>query len=123
MLHYIDSFLRELSFPKEAVEDLVKNYELLRTKDDSLKHFNELVDYFKEHNGKAEYQGIFSRLDDIASQLEMSKYSLHMLYLIALSIQTRELYEKKNISYDIYLNSMSDLRAKLLECRELHNVW
>ncbi len=123
MLSYIESFLSEIDFPKEAIEDLIKNYELLSRKDECFSKFNELVNYFKDHNGKEEYQGIFAKLDEIAKQLEMSNYSLHMLYLIALSIHTRELYEKKNLSYDIYLNSMSDLRAKLFECRELHEIW
>lgn len=123
MLNYIDTFCNEICFPKEAIQDLIKNYNELSAKEVCLVRFNELVEYFKEHKSKDEYKGIFSELDEIAKLSGVHNYSVHMLYLIALSIHTRKLYEEKNIPYEIYLDSMSDLRAKLMECNELHGVW
>ncbi len=123
MLNYIESFCSEIRFPKEAIQDLLHNYNELSKKEDCLETFNELVEYFKKNNSKDEYKVIFSKLNEIAMLTGVHNYSVHMLYLIALSIHTRILYEEKNISNEIYIDSMSDLRAKLMECNELYEVW
>ena len=123
MLNYIETFCDEIRFPKEAIQDLLQNYNELRAKEDGFERFHELVESFKTHNSKDQYESIFSKLDEIAKLSGVHKYSVHMLYLIALSIHTRELYEEKNISLEIYFDSMSDLRAKLMECHELYGVW
>lgn len=123
MLNYIVTFCNEIRFPREAIQDLFQNYNELSTKEACLGSFNELVEYFKKNNSKDEYEVIFSKLDEIAKNSGIHNYSIHMLYLIALSIHTRKLYEEKNISMEVYLDSMSDLRAKLMECYELHGVW
>lgn len=123
MLNYIETFCNEIRFPGEAIQDLLQNYNELSTKEDCLERFNELVEYFKKNNSKDEYKVIFSKLDEIAKLSGIHNYTIHMLYLIALSIHTRKLYEEKNISYEIYLDSMTDLRAKLMECNELYGVW
>ncbi len=123
MQNYILSFCNEISFPEDAIQDLLKNYIELQAKEDCFGRFNELVEFYKKNSSKDKQEGIFSELDDIAKLSGIHNYSLHMLYLIALSIHTRKLYEEKNISYEIYLDSMTDLRAKLMECNELHGVW
>lgn len=123
MLNYIETFCNEIRFPGEAIQDLLQNYNELSTKEDCLERFNELVEYFKKNNSKDEYKVIFSKLDEITKLSGIHNYTVHMLYLIALSIHTRKLYEEKNISYEIYLDSMTDLRAKLMECNELYGVW
>ncbi len=123
MLNYIATFCNEIRFPEEAIQDLLQSYKELSAKEICIERFDELVEYFNKYNSKDEYKAIFSKLDDIAELAGVHNYSVHMLYLIALSIHTRELYEEKNISYDIFLDSMSDLRAKLMECKELYGVW
>ncbi len=123
MLNYIETFCNEIRFPEEAIQDLLQNYKELSSKEICIERFDELVEYFNQYNSKDEYKAIFSKLDDIAELSGVHNYTVHMLYLIALSIHTRELYEEKNISYDFFLGSMSDLRAKLMECYELYGVW
>lgn len=123
MQDYIVSFCNEISFPEEAIQDLLQVYNDLSSKEAYFQQFHELVEYFKINNSKESYSGIFEKLDELAKISGIHNFSLHMLYLIALSIYTRELYKEKGISYEIFLDSMSDLRAKLLECKELHEVW
>lgn len=123
MNNYLVTFCNEIRFPEEAIQDLLQNYIELSKKENCLAQFNELVEYFKKNNSKDQYKGIFSKLDEIAKAAGIHNYSLHMLYLIALSVHTRKLYEEKNTAYEIYLDSMSDLRAKLMECKELYGVW
>jgi hypothetical protein len=123
MHSYIVTFCNEIRFPEEAIQDLLQNYNELSAKENWLDRFNELVEYFKKNNSKDKHEAIFSQLDEVAKLSGLQNYSVHMLYLIALSIHTRKLYEEKNISFDIYLDSMSDLRAKLMECYELYGVW
>ncbi len=122
MHNYIVTFCNEIHFPEEAIQELLRNYNELKTKENYFNQFNELVEAFKQYNRK-DKNDIFSKLDEIAKLSGLHNYSVHMLYLIALSIYTKKLYEEKNISLEIYLDSMSDLRAKLMECKELHGVW
>ena len=122
MDNYLVTFCNEIRFPEEATQDLLENYIELRSKENCFARFSELVESFKTYNSN-DYSDIFTELDDIAMLSGLHKYSIHMLYLIALSINTRKLYEEKHISIEIFLDSMADLRAKLMECKELYGVW
>lgn len=123
MLAYLKEFCQEIEFPEEAIESLALAYGQLEKKQDSHTKFLELVEYFKEHNEKNEHEGIIAKLDEVAEETGINKFALHMLYAIALSKHTRLLYKQKGIADEIFLDTMYDLKAKLMECHQLHDVW
>lgn len=123
MLAYLKEFCQEIDFPEEAIEGLSLAYGQLEKRKESHTKFLELVEYYKEHNEKSEYEGIIGKLDEIAEETGINKFTLHMLYAIALSKHTRFLYEQKGIDDKIFLDTMYDLKAKLMECHQLHDVW
>lgn len=123
MLKYLETFCSKIRFPQVAIQDLSENYIKLCKNEKELENFQELVVYFKENNKKEDYKLIFSKLDLISERSGVNKYSIHMLYLIALSVHTKFLYEREGISSEIYWSSMTDLRAKLVECDELYGIW
>ncbi len=123
MLNYIETFCNEIRFPQEAIKDLQQNYEKLSQNESCLERFHGLVERFKKDSSKNRQKEIFAELDEIGQLTGVHNYSVHMLYLIVLSVYTRELYEEKNISHDTFIDSMSDLRAKLMECKEFDGIW
>jgi hypothetical protein len=123
MRTYLEEFCQEIDFPKEAIEALGAACSQLEEHKEGKLKFLELVEYFKEHSEKKEHKSIISRLNAIGEETGINQYTLHMLYAIALSKHTRVLYEQKGISHEIFLDTMYDLKAKLMECYQLHEVW
>lgn len=123
MGNYLVEFCQEIDFPKEAIAVLESSLGQLEDKSKENNRFLELVEYYKDHNDKKEQEIIISKLNEIAKESGINQYTLHMLYAIALSKHTRVMYEEKGLSNENFLDTMYDLKAKLMECYELHEVW
>lgn len=120
---YLTDFCKEIDFPREAIIELEAALrELEANKLENLK-FIDLVEYFKEHNDKKEQEAIIIKLNEISKETGINQYMLHMLYAISLSKHTRVLYEEKGIPCENFYDTMYDLKAKLMECYQLHEVW
>ena len=122
MRSYIESFCNEFGYPEEAKSTLLNCYDSLCENKDAYAIFNEQVDLYNNDN-LFDYTGVLELMDKAAALSGMHGYTVHLLFYICLSKHTRELYEKQNIPYTIYFDSMSDLKWKLLECKKVYDIW
>jgi len=122
MNKYISSFCDEFKYPAEAKATLISAYETLSLNYDASELFHRYVKLYNEDRLN-DYKAVLHDLDTAADLSSVHKYTLHLLFFICLSKHTRELYEKKGISYEIYYDSMSDLKWKLIECYTMYEIW
>ena len=59
----------------------------------------------------------------LADQLGASVYEVHLVLLLHCALDLQKVYAEKGLSYELYLESMQDLRYKLMECHRLYGVW
>lgn len=117
MKNYIIDFCKEFTYPDEAKNALVSTYEKIIHNQSSSKTFCDMI-YKYEYK-----ETVFPALDKISEETGTNKYTVHLLYYICLSKQTRVMYEEKNIPYNIFYDSMCDLKWKLFECHKVKGVW
>ena len=117
---YIETFGEELDFPNRAIETLQAAYHAL-AECDAFPWWEALMaDY--EAGEDPDWQKMLARLSDVAEELDLSSYTLHLLAFVLLSRPLWDRYQKADIPYPVWRSSMEDLRCKLEECEALHGV-
>ncbi len=109
---------QELQFPAEAVEALCDTDRVL-CRDLHLAHWMEnlVTDYFQQD------QADFEALEQLAAEAKLPVYQLHMVFLLRCAKLLREKYRMRGVEDGLFLNSMADLRYKLMECHQLYGIW
>lgn len=59
---------------------------------------------------------------DLDGELGLPRYTLELLALIPCWAMTKDRYVEKGISLDIYDRTLTDMRAKMQECKDVHEV-
>ena len=122
MLNYIKSFCKEFDYPEEATLTLIQAFEDLEKNPEAYSAFINQVELYNNDKLTSHYEALTAA--DKASELSgIHKYTLHLLLYICFSKHTKELYNRKNISMEIYHDSMSDLKWKLFECHQMYGIW
>ncbi len=121
MCEFLNRFMKELDFPAEAQEYLGEvNIQL---GENIRNDFLQMTCQFMKEDSKTGLSIISGKLDDIAAKMHLSNYTLHLLFLLYCAQPLMDCYKKQDIPLDIYWDSMRDLTYKLLECKEVYNVW
>lgn len=121
MREFLNKLMKELDFPDEAQRYLEKvNMQL----DENIRNdFLQMVHQFMKEDSRTSLSVLSEKLDDIAAKVHFSNYTLHLLFLMYCAQPLMDYYKKQDIPLDIYWNSMRDLTYKLLECKEVYNIW
>ncbi len=115
MNEYLISFFEEFNYPEEARQVLGEAYKAISENKDAMELFN---NSFPKVGGD-----LFPMLDQVAEITGIHKYTVHLLYFICLSKSTREVYKERNIPYQVFYDSVSDLKWKLMECYKVYGIW
>lgn len=119
---YIREFTGCIAFPAEATEELSEAFRLLQSERESFSAFCTLVEQY-EKDLLPDGTEFFDRLRAVASGSGVSFYSLQLLYLTALTPRLRELYALHGYGEERFLNSMGDLKWKMLKCKRMYGIW
>ena len=122
MIEYALSFMDELGFDKEAVESLSADIEKIYANEEAKALFAGAVDDYERdiHSNYTELREAAKRAGEIVG---VHAYSAELLLFICFSKHLRELYRLRGISDRIWLDSMSDLKWKLWECKAVKGIW
>lgn len=118
----VREFCTKYGFEKDAIDFLENAYSLLESSKDE---FNIFVGNVKkyEDNPEFEHEPVFSEIEGLSKTTNIHKYTLDLLYLIALTPHLKTLYRQKGISDYIYDASVCDLKWKAKECKDVYGVW
>jgi len=122
MYDYIASFCDEFQYPEEAKQTLLSGYQRLSKNQEADRIYTDFMEQYCKDELK-DYTKALESLDNAAELCGVHKYTMALLFLIGLSKQLRKIYEDRKISYQVYYDSMCDLKWKLFECKKMHNVW
>ncbi len=122
MKHQIQSFLHTFSFPAEAADALLTAFDNLAANPAAFSKFMAPVHCYFDDT-LTDYAGAIRELEAVAQETGIHKYTIWMLFFIALTPHARQRYAARHLPNSIFYNSMSDLKYKLLECHKLHGVW
>ena len=89
---------------------------ILGDKENATMFFKAHDEYFGDGDG---YHDLLQQLSD---KIEVHVYSVHMTFLLYCTKTLHAIYKNKGYSDELFYNSMSDLKAKLGECKELFGI-
>ena len=122
MYDYVASFCDEFQYPEEAKQTLLTGYHQLSENKEVNRIYTEYIEQYRKGDLK-DFNKALETLYSAAELCGVHKYTIALLFLIGLSKQLRKIYEDRGISYQIYYDSMCDLKWKLFECKKMHDVW
>ena len=122
LIKKIEDIMGVLSFPKEAVESLLADFEKLATYKTEYARFSEIVEEY-EGTVDIDYKAALSVLQEAAEVTGICVYSLNMLHFLSLCPRLRERYAERGLPDGLFVDTMQDLRIKVYECKSVHGVW
>ena len=118
---YIRYIARKLSFPDDAVEYFVASAEKIAGDVKTEILMRDAVDTFEKTNYS--YDGLFARHDSIGACVGLRRCTVNMLMLLQACESLERKYAENGYSDGLFVDSMSDLRSKLIECKEVWDGW
>ncbi|WP_281531995.1 acyltransferase domain-containing protein [Anaerocolumna aminovalerica] len=112
-------FLEKDNFPKEAQEVIQELYGKILMDSDYKNRMDSLINMFM-NNFTIQ---AFEQIDILAKDMNVHSYIMSMLLLVLSCKPLLKLYHERNISEDIYWNTVEDLTCKLNECYQLYGIW
>jgi len=118
MKSYIKDFVLKYNYPQEAVKTIEDAYEILSENE----KFNGLLsNYYNDETINVD--GEKGPLCSLCSDLGVSFYTAKLVFYICLSKSLRLKYSEKGFGEDFWFENMADLKVKMMECFDVHNVW
>ncbi len=115
----IHKFCREIGFPPEAEEVFSDTFVRLTADSELMSNIYDAAnEYFMD-----ETLGYEKALIDAAKKLDISIYTVNMVFLIMCAVPLRYMFYIKGYSDELYINTMRDMLCKAEECHRLYGVW
>ncbi len=119
-LDYIRTITERLQFPPEAIAYLLDSADKINATDARIS-FEDAMSSF-EAAGYT-HEGMDSRYRNIGSRAGIHEYTAAMVFMLANCERLEKQYAEKGYSNPLFIDTMSDLRYKLMECREVKGIW
>lgn len=109
------SFMKRIKLPNDCIENVVSLYEKIKEdtaiKDIVLKLENRQYDY------------VDSIIKEFSSDKGLDNKLVNLAIICATHYIFKQRFSEKNVPEDIFWASMSDIRYKLMECKNTYGIW
>lgn len=111
--------VKRIGFPDEAIEFLQKAWGQVCVESDFKTQFDGVVALFLDE-GKPDFK---PQMEELAARVGISPRTAEMLVLIAGLTVAKERFLAAGHNEGLFLETMRDLKNKLLECKRVYGVW
>lgn len=115
----IRQIAEKISFPTDAISYLEAQNEILLANPLAKELLGRAMDLVFA-SAELTYEAY---LDVIAQETQIPRYTVNMLFFLQGADRMKKLYLEKGLDEEIYWNSLSDLKYKLIECKNLHGYY
>ena len=122
MQNYIISFCDEFGYPEEAKDVLENAHRMILDNPSTQELFYRYI-YVYNKDELENYDVVFPLLDEVSKITGIHTYTVQLLFFICLTKHTRKMYQDRFIPYEIFRNSMSDMKWKIIECYNMYGIW
>ena len=122
MREYVVDFMKRFEYPAEAQTSLIKAYDILVTSRQGREGLDRLIALYQE-DIQLGYGEIYGYAKEMEHDLGVHRYQSVLTVFICLSKHLKKMYSERNIEQSVWINSMLDLKYKLLECQDVKHIW
>lgn len=123
MRTYLAEFFAKCEYPAEAAQFLLAAYDRIADHAEASAVFAQLMADYDAAGVEFAYGAGLETSRTAAELTGLNTFTTDLLYAACLSRHLRELYAEAGLDEAAWINSMLDLRYKLMECYEVHGVW
>ena len=120
-VEYIIYLADKLSFPEEAKLSLVADANKINSNAAASLLFDDALNAYERSDYA--YESIKFRFDGISESADVHKYAVAMLILMLACKKLEKKYEEAGYGDELFVNSMTDLRCKLVEYHNSYGFW
>lgn len=118
MADFLELFMAKTGYPEDAKDTFRGIHAKLLQTPQAAEQFDSIFARM-ENGGRKE---LLDEADALAEALGVHPYSMELYVFMARALPLRERYREAGISEEVYWDTMTDLRAKLVECRDVYGV-
>lgn len=117
---FLRLLMEKTAFPEEARTELLKNADTLTAAGQG-EALDGAVEFFYDNDFSISLSKLL--IEEIAAKAGLSPYTVWLLFLVEAAIPVREAFAAEGLPEQIFWDTFSDLRYKVLECKEVQGVW
>ncbi|HII79717.1 MAG TPA: DUF5596 domain-containing protein [Methanosarcina sp.] len=112
-------FMEKIGFPEEAQEFFQGLHRQILKETEYNRRMDYIIKVFMDNQSEK----AFEQADLLAKDMNIHSYTMSMMLLLLSCKPLSELYYERNISEDIFWDTLADLTYKLNECRHIYGIW
>ncbi len=116
MRSYLSDYFKTFRYQAEDADFLIRAYDTIMCDDEAAPIWNTAVQQY-EQSIDCDYNAMIKIADHVAEICYLHEYVTEFLLFACMTKHAERRYIDKGISYDVYYNTMSDLRYKVEECK------
>ena len=118
---YLRAFLDAYEYPEEAKLALCRDLGTLMASPEVKDKLDELIASYTDVS--YDYPGALAQAKELFSLAGVGEYEGSFIFVAHLASTMKDIYLKNGISYDIWFDTLRDLKYKALECILIKKVW
>jgi hypothetical protein len=117
---FLNSIMEKLEFPEDARITLLTAFDKIADDKVASAWFSYLLNIYK--NKKVFDSQQIDSIKVLGNTLKIHEYTSAMILLLCMTEHLLKLYKERGLSEELWLNTIRDLKYKLLECRSRYNI-
>lgn len=122
MRKYVEAFMKEQLYPRQAREELITIYDRIMADSALCDILCRAVDIY-ENDAVCDFEEVLALCEELEQSSLMHEYAVNLIFFICLTPHLKERYKKAGIGTDIWFDTVSDLKYKMIECKDINNIW
>lgn len=122
MKKFLTEFFDICDYPAEAKKSLLRDFDALWKDSECRAHFEKHILQY-EKDGTTDFYDARVTAGKLADGAGVHAYAAELLMFCCFARRLREIYKEKGYSDKIWLDTMLDIRTKLMECHKMYGIW
>ena len=122
MKDYLIDFLKEFEYEADDSKVLISLYDKIWENSEARKIFEGILSYYEKSDDFCYHDFIIEPMLKAGELVGAHPYTANLLIHICMSKKLRKLYSEREIDYEIYRNTILDLKWKLIECKLVKGI-
>ena len=116
---FLELFMEKTGYPDDAKDTFRDLHGAILRNADANAAFDKVYVRFTDDNDESP---VFPDVDKVGEAVGVHPYTMELYMFMYEAYFLRERYREKQIDEQIFWDSMTDLRAKLIECRDVYGI-
>ena len=122
MRKYVETFMENQFFPADAREELISVYDKIMADDALCDILCRAIDLY-ENDITCDYDEVLALCEELEESSLIHEYMVNLIFCICLTFHLKDRYNKAGIGQDVWSDTVSELKYKMIECKDRTNIW